>query len=222
MKKLFIISLFSLLSINISFAEEYDFFDNGYKNYREAAKFMNENPSSDKRISWSKDCFYFGKKEFNFKNYMNYDLDGFKEIVLTKSENSRVKLVFYESNGCRLTDTYFKVFYDNEEKYDSRTDFFVGRKHLKNKNVFLNINFYIDKDYNNNGVNELFIDVGYAFGMPWNESYYLFEYDDKTIKLIRKIRASNWEERLNLSDHFKKKFIVTEAELSNIIINNLI
>ena len=222
MKKLFIISLFSLLSINISFAEEYDFFDNGYKNYREAAKFMDENASNDKRISWSKDCFYFGKKEFNFKNYMNYDLDGFKEIVLTKSENSRVKLVFYESNGCRLTDTYFKVFYDNEEKYDSRTDFFVGRKHLKNKNVFLNINFYIDKDYNNNGVNELFIDVGYAFGMPWNESYYLFEYDDKTIKLIRKIRASNWEERLNLSDHFKKKFIVTEAELSNIIINNLI
>ena len=222
MKKLFFISLFSLLSINISFAEEYDFFDNGYKNYREAAKFMNENPSNDKRISWSKDCFYFGKKEFNFKNYMNYDLDGFKEIVLTKSENSRVKLVFYESNGCRLTDTYFKVFYDNEEKYDSRTDFFVGRKHLKNKNVFLNINFYIDKDYNNNGVNELFIDVGYAFGMPWNESYYLFEYDDKTIKLIRKIRASNWEERLNLSDHFKKKFKVTEAELSNIIINNLI
>ena len=222
MKKLFIISLFSLLSINISFAEEYDFFDNGYKNYREAAKFMDENASNDKRISWSKDCFYFGKKEFNFKNYMNYDLDGFKEIVLTKSENSRVKLVFYESNGCRLTDTYFKVFYDNEEKYDSRTDFFVGRKHLKNKNVFLNINFYIDKDYNNNGVNELFIDAGYAFGMPWNESYYLFEYDDKTIKLIRKIRASNWEERLNLSDHFKKKFIVTEAELSNIIINNLI
>ncbi len=222
MKKLFIISLFSLLSINISFAEEYDFFDNGYKNYREAAKFMDENASNDKRISWSKDCFYFGKKEFNFKNYMNYDLDGFKEIVLTKSENSRVKLVFYESNGCRLTDTYFKVFYDNEEKYDSRTDFFVGRKHLKNKNVFLNINFYIDKDYNNNGVNELFIDVGYAFGMPWNESYYLFEYDDKTIKLIRKIRASNWEERLNLSDHFKKKFKVTEAELSNIIINNLI
>ena len=78
MKKLFIISLFSLLSINISFAEEYDFFDNGYKNYREAAKFMDENASNDKRISWSKDCFYFGKKEFNFKNYMNYDLDGFK------------------------------------------------------------------------------------------------------------------------------------------------
>ncbi len=222
MKKLFIISLFSLLPINISFAEEYDFFYNGYKNYREAAKFMNENPSSDKRISWSKDCFYFGKKEFNFKNYMNYDLDGYKETLLTKSENNKVKLVFYESNGCRLTDTYFKVFYDNEEKYDSRADFFMGRKHLKNKNVFLNINFYVDKDYNNNEVNELFIDAGYAFGMPWNESYYLFEYDDKTIKLVKKIRASNWEERLNLSDHFKKKFKVTEAELSNIIINNLI
>ena len=60
------ILLLSLLSINISFAKEYDFFDYGYKNYREAAKFINENPSSDKRISWSKDCFYFGKKEFSF------------------------------------------------------------------------------------------------------------------------------------------------------------
>ncbi len=181
---------------------------------------MNENPSSDKRISWSKDCFYYGKKEFSFKDYMNYDSDGFKKIVLTKSENSRVKLVFYESNGCRLTDTYFKVFYDNEEKYDSRTDFFKGRKHLKDSRIYLNINFYIDKDLNKNGKDELFIDVGYAFGMPWNETYYLFEFDDKTIKLIRKIRTSNWEKSLRLSDHFKKKFKVTEAELSNIIIDN--
>ena len=63
----------------------------------------------------------------------------------------------------------------------------------------------------------LFIDAGYAFGMPWNESYYLFEYDEQSIKLIRKIRASSWGERLRLSDHFKKKFKVTETELSNII-----
>ena len=53
--------------------------------------------------------------------------------------------------------------------------------------------------------------------MPWNESYYLFEYDEQSIKLIRKIRASSWKERLRLSDHFKKKFKVTETELSNII-----
>ena len=219
MKKLIIISLFSLLTINISFAKEYDFFDNGYKNYREAAKFINENPSSDKRISWSKNCFYFGKKKFTFKDYMEYGTDGFKEIVLTQSINNSVKLVFYESNGCQgINDTYFKVFYKNEEKYDSRTDFFKGRKHLKNSRIYLNINFYIDKDLNKNGKDELFIDVGYAFGMPWNETYYLFEYDDKTIKLIKKIRASNWEERLSLSDHFKKKFKVTETELSNIII----
>ena len=66
MKKLFIISLFSLLSINISFAEEYDFIDNGYKNYKEAAKFIDENPSSNKRISWSEDCFYFDKKKIYF------------------------------------------------------------------------------------------------------------------------------------------------------------
>ena len=220
MKKLSIILLLFSFSVNISFAKEYDFFSNGYKNYREAAKYLNENPSSDKRISWSKDCFYYGKKEFSFKDYMNYDSDGFKKIVLTKSENSRVKLVFYESNGCRLTDTYFKVFYDNEEKYDSRIDFFKGRKHLKDSRIYLNINFYIDKDLNKNGKDELFIDVGYAFGMPWNETYYLFEYDDKKIKLVKKIRASNWKERLSLSDHFKKKFKVTEAELSNTIIKN--
>ena len=206
------------LSINISFAKEYDFFDDGYKNYREAAKFINENPSSDKRISWSENCFYFGKKKFTFKDYMNYDSDGFKEIVLTQSVNNGVKLVFYESNGCRgMNDTYFKVFYDKEEKYDSRTDFFMGRKHLKDSRIFLNINFYIDKDYNKNGKDELFIDAGYAFGMPWNETYYLFEYDEQSIRLIRKIRASSWEERLKLSDHFEKKFKVTEAELSNII-----
>lgn len=221
MKKFFIILLLSSLSINISLAKEYDFADNGYKNYKEAAKFMDENPSSNKRISWSEDCFYFNKKKFSSINYTKYDSDGFKKIILTQSINNSVKLVFYENNGCRgMNDTYFKVFYKNEEKYDSRTDFFKGRKHLKDRRIYLNINFYIDKDLNKNGKDELFIDVGYAFGMPWNETYYLFEYDDKTIKLIKKIRASNWEERLSLSDHFKKKFKVTEAELSNTIIKN--
>ena len=219
MKKFFIVLLLSSLSINISLAKEYDFSDDGYKNYREATKFLNDYPTSDKRISWSENCFYFGKKKFTFKDYMKYDSDGFKKIVLTQSVNNSVKLIFYESNGCRgMNDTYFKVFYDNEEKYDSRTDFFKGRKHLKDSRIYLNINFYIDKDLNKNGKDELFIDVGYAFGMPWNETYYLFEYDDKTIKLIKKIRAINWEERLSLSDHFKKKFKVTETELSNIII----
>ena len=221
MKKFFIILLLSLLSINISLAKEYDFADDGYKNYKEAAKFMDENPSSNKRISWSEDCFYFNKKKFTSINYTKYDSDGFKKIILTQSINNSVKLVFYENNGCRgMNDTYFKVFYKNEEKYDSRTDFFKGRKHLKDRRIYLNINFYIDKDLNKNGKGELFIDVGYAFGMPWNETYYLFEYDDKTIKLIKKIRASNWEERLSLSDHFKKKFKVSETELSNIIVEN--
>ena len=32
------------------------------ENYKEAAKFIDENPSSNKRISWSEDCFYFDKK----------------------------------------------------------------------------------------------------------------------------------------------------------------
>ena len=195
------ILLLFLLSINISSVKEYDFFDDGYKNYREAAKFIDENPSSDKGISWSENCFYFGKKKFTFKDYTKYNSDGFKKIVLTQSANNSVKLVFYESNGCRgMNDTYFKVFYKNKEKYDSRTDFFKGRKHLKDRRIYLNINFYIDKDLNKNGKDELFIDVGYAFGMPWNETYYLFEYDEQSIRLIRKIRASSWEERLKLSD----------------------
>ena len=187
MKKLFIILLLSSLSINLSVAKEYDFSDNGYKNYREAAKFIDENPSSNKLISWSDDCFYFDKKKFTFKDFTKYDSDGFKKNVLIKSINNSVKLVFYENNGCRgMNDTYFKVFYKNKEKYDSRTDFFKGRKHLKDRRIYLNINFYIDKDLNKNGKDELFIDVGYAFGMPWNETYYLFEYDDKTIKLVKK------------------------------------
>ena len=29
----------------------------------------------------------------------------------------------------------------------------------------------MDKDYNKNGKDELFIDSGYAFGMLWNETY---------------------------------------------------
>ena len=218
MKLIILTLLVNLLLLIPVKAKEYDFFDDGYKNYREAAKFLNDNPSSDKRISWSEDCFYFGKKEFTFKDFKKYDSDGFKEIVLTQSVNNSVKLVFYESNGCRgMNDTYFKVFYDNQEKYDSRTDFFKGRKHLKDRRIFLNINFYIDKDYNENGKDELFIDAGYAFGMPWNETFYLFEYDDKTIKLIKKIRTTNFKERLSLSDHFEKKFKVSEAELSKII-----
>ena len=56
MKKFLIILLLSSLSINISLAKEYDFSDDGYKNYREAAKFLNDYPTSDKRISWSENC----------------------------------------------------------------------------------------------------------------------------------------------------------------------
>ena len=84
--------------------------------------------------------------------------------------------------------------------------------------MILNINYYIDKDYNNNGKQELFLDVGYAFGMPWIESYYLFEYDNNDIKLVKKTVADTFEERLGISDHFKAKFEVSDEELSKIII----
>ena len=71
---------------------------------------------------------------------------------------------------------------------------------------------------NNNGKQELFIDAGYAFGMPWKESYYLFEYDDNSIELVKNFIAGDWTERLGVSDHFKAKFEVSEDELSKIII----
>jgi len=84
--------------------------------------------------------------------------------------------------------------------------------------VTLNINHYIDKDLNKNGKQELFIDAGYAFGMPWMESYYLFEYDDNSIELVKNFIAGDWKERLGVSDHFNAKFEVSDDELSKIII----
>ena len=201
--------------------KRFDFFDHGYKNYREAAEYMLKNYPNDK----SPRCFVFKGILWNYdsslRNYLQYDINGWQKSILAESNNGKIKLVFYGSNQCWWPDSYFKIFFDDKETYYSRTDFFDDREHLKNITVNLNINYYIDKDYNNNGKQELFLDVGYAFGMPWNESYYLFEYDNNTIKLVKKIVTSEWEERLSISDYHhnpKPKFNISEEELAKIII----
>ena len=204
----------------------FDFFDHGYKDYRSAAKYMIENYPDDK----SNRCFIFKGKRWSFDGkrinedsdkfytYLDYDIDGWQNKVLTKSNNGKIELVLYLSNGCYRPNSYFKILFENKEAYDSRTNFFEGREHLKHVDVTLNINHYIDKDLNKNGKQELFIDAGYAFGMPWKESYYLFEYDENSIQLVKNFIAGDWKERLGVSDHFKAKFEVSDEELSKIII----
>ncbi|WP_415271265.1 hypothetical protein ABXT52_03815 [Candidatus Pelagibacter sp. Uisw_121] len=205
--------------------KKFDFFDHGYKDYRSAAKYMFENYPDDK----SRRCFRFKGKLWSFDGrrindtdtfytYLDYDRDGWQNKVIAKSNNGKIELVLHESNGCRRQNTYFKILFENVEAYDSRADFFVGREHLKDMAVTLNINHYIDKDLNKNGKQELFIDAGYAFGMPWMESYYLFEYDDNSIELVKNFIAGDWKERLGVSDHFNAKFEVSDDELSKIII----
>ena len=75
------------------------------------------------------------------------------------------------------------------------------------KNVFEDLKKeYIDKDYNQNGVKELFIDAGYRLGNTWTEKYYFFEYDLNTITLKKSLLADDWKKRLGVSDHHKSKF----------------
>ena len=87
-------------------------------------------------------------------------------------------------------------------------------------NFGLNINSYIDKDYNQNGVKELFIDAGYRLGNTWTEKYYFFEYDLNKITLKKSLLADDWKKRLGVSDHHKSKFQVTDGELAKVIIEN--
>ena len=210
--------------------EPFDFFKHGYKTYREAAEYKLKNYPNDKSFS----CFVFKGKLWQMyglsrdpskRNSLEYDINGWKKSTLVESNNKKIKLVLHESNGCYRPNSYFKILYDDKEAYDSRTDFYDDREHLKGKDINLNINYYIDKDYNNNGKQELFLDVGYAFGMPWIESYYFFEYDNDSIKLMKKIVASKREERLSISDYHhsvgylsKPKFEISEEELAKIIV----
>ena len=203
--------------------KKFDFFDHGYKDYRSAAKYMVENYPDDK----STRCFIFKGKSWRFDGleiedsdkfytYLDYDIDGWKNKVIITSANKSIKVIFNEDSGCYRRDTYIQVLFEDKIFYDSRKDF----EELTSDgwSIFLNINHYIDKDLNNNGKQELFIDAGFSLGNNWIESYYLFEYDDSSINLVKKFMAGDWKERLGVSDHFKAKFIVPEKELAKIII----
>ena len=203
--------------------KQFDFFDHGYKNYREAAEYMLKNYPNDK----SPRCFRFKGKKWGFdgwsedpslRNYLEYDKNGWKENVIAKSKDNITKVVFYENNGCRWRDTYFKVFFNDKKFFDSRIDHEIWTS--EGWDISLNINLYIDKDYNLNGKNELFIDAGYSMGNNWIEQYYFFEYDKNSIKLIKNFIAGDWKKRLGVSDHFKNKFEVSEEELIKVITEN--
>ena len=201
----------------------FDFFDHGYKDYRSAAKYMTENYPNDK----STRCFIFKGKEWRFDGrkinfsdkfytYLDYDIDGWKNNIITSTKNNSVKVIFYEDSGCYTPDTYFKVLFEDKIFYDSRKD--LEEITPDGWSIFLNINHYIEKDLNKNGKQELFIDAGFSLGNNWIESYYLFEYDDISINLVKKFMAGDWKERLGVSDHFKAKFKVPDEELAKIII----
>ena len=194
--------------------EPFDFFKHGYKTYREASEWKLKNYPNDKSFK----CLFFKGRYWFMDSDLIYDVNGWKKIVVVESSNKKIKVVLHRNNECYAGDTYFTILHDNKETFDSRTNFFDDREHLTGRRVSLNINYYVDKDFNNNGKQELFLDVGYAFGMPWIESYYLFEYDNDGIKLIKKIVA-NKEDRLGISDHFKPEFEVSEEELANIILD---
>jgi hypothetical protein len=194
--------------------ESFDFFKHGYKTYREASDWMIKNYPNDKSFS----CFVFKGRHWFMDKDLTHDVNGWKKIVVVESDNKKIKVVLHNNNECYVRDSYFTILHDNKETFDSRTNFFDDREHVKGRGVALNINYYIDKDYNNNGKQELFLDVGYAFGMPWIESYYLFEYDNNGIKLVKKTVADTFEEKLGISDHHKPKFEISEEELAKIII----
>jgi hypothetical protein len=184
---------------------------------------MTENYPNDK----STRCFIFKGKEWRFDGrkinfsdkfytYLDYDIDGWKNNIITSTKNNSVKVIFYEDSGCYTPDTYFKVLFEDKIFYDSRKD--LEEITPDGWSIFLNINHYIEKDLNKNGKQELFIDAGFSLGNNWIESYYLFEYDDSSINLVKKFMAGDWKERLGVSDHFKAKFKVPEEELAKIII----
>ena len=75
---------------------------------------------------------------------------------------------------------YFKIYLNGKEVFNSREE-----ANYEPWMVGFNINLYIDKDYNQNGKKELFIDAGISQGNNWSEQYYFFEYDKNSIKLVK-------------------------------------
>ena len=193
----------------------FDFFDHGY-NYHEASVYMQKNYAALNGVSDGNfGCMRYKGELHSFTNYLDYDETGWKKKTITKSKDDLVTVVLSSAATCLYSSNYFKVYFNGVEIFDSRPDF----KGL-NIPIGLNINSYIDKDYNLNGKNELFIDAGYPTGAKWDESYYFFEYDKNSIKLIKNFRAIHWDRRLEISDHHNSKFIVPEAELIKVITDN--
>lgn len=247
MKKFLSILVFSLLALNVAYADDsyetafkkaldnhqyyfkykgktyttnteekpFDFFDHGY-NYHEASLYMQKNYTDPSDGNFG--CMLYKGHLRKFSDHLKYDKDGWKQITIAKSEDNLVKVILTESPTCMSGSNYFQVYFDNKEIFDSRPDF--KKWTSKDWLIGLNINSYIDKDYNQNGVKELFIDAGYRLGNTWTEKYYFFEYDLNTITLKKSLLADDWKKRLGVSDHHKSKFQVTDGELAKVIIEN--
>ena len=198
--------------------KEFDFFDHGY-DYHEASAYMKKNYTVSNGVSdGNYGCMLYKGELHHFRDYLDYDKNGWKNKVIITSANKSIKVIFNEDNGCLWRDTYIQVLFEDKIFYDSRKDF----EELTSDgwSISLNINHYIDKDLNKNGKQELFIDAGYTVGNNWLEEYYFFEYDESSIKLVKKFLAGDWTQRLGISDHFKQKFTVSEEELANVIYKN--
>jgi len=247
MKKFLSVLAFSLLALNVAYADDnyetafrkaldnhqyyfkhkgktyttntkekpFDFFDHGY-NYHEASLYMQKNYTDPSDGNFG--CMLYKGHLRKFSDHLEYDKDGWKQITIAKSEDNLVKVILTKSPTCMSGSNYFQVYFDNKEIFDSRPDF--KKWTSKDWLIGFNINSYIGKDYNQNGVKELFIDAGYRLGNTWTEKYYFFEYDLSTITLKKSLLADDWKKRLGVSDHHKSKFKVTDGELAKVIIEN--
>ena len=115
MKKLLSILVFSLLALNVAYADDsyetafkkaldnhqyyfkyngithttdmkgksFDFFEHGYKTYREASDWMIKNYPNDKSFS----CFVFKGRYWFMDKDLTHDVNGWKKIVVVESDN---------------------------------------------------------------------------------------------------------------------------------------
>ena len=198
----------------------FDFFDQGY-NYHEASIYMKNNYTDPSDGNYG--CMLYNGHLYQFQNsdqkklnYLDYDKNGWKKTTFEKSKDGLVTAVLTEAPTCLGASNYFNVYFKGKEVFDSKPDF--KKQYDKRGKVGLNINSYIDKDYNLNGKSELFIDAGYNLGRY--ERYYFFEYDTNSIKLKKNFLADDWKKRLNISERFQNKFSVSEEELIKVITKN--
>ena len=199
----------------------FDFFDNGY-NYHEASLYMKNNyigPSDGNYgcMNYNGLLYQFRKSESHKYDYLDYDKNGWKKTIIANSEDNLVKVFLIEAPLCLGLYNYIQIYFNDKEIFDSRPD--VKKWTSDRRKIGFNINLYIDKDYNQNGIKELFIDAAFLVNNV-KEIYYFFEYDTTSIKLVKKILAENWKEKLGVSDHFKKKFEVSEEDLIKVITKN--